>query len=198
MRKLIVISTPGFFPDEALLIERLLDEGLPLLHLRKPDCEREALERLLDKIPSDYYPRIALHDWLDLAEERSLGGVHLNRRNPVVPDGFHGRVSRSCHSLEEVTARKSSLDYLFLSPIFPSISKEGYGNRFPLETLREAEGIIDEKVIALGGISARTVTLLEGIPFGGIAVLGAIWGKCPSRSMGDQIINQYKQLQQWV
>ena len=44
MNKLVVITTPYFFADEASLIELLFAEGMSRLHLRKPDCKRDELE----------------------------------------------------------------------------------------------------------------------------------------------------------
>ncbi|WP_297902349.1 thiamine phosphate synthase [uncultured Parabacteroides sp.] len=197
MNKLIVITTPSFFPDEASLIKLLFAEGMSRLHLRKPGCGRDELEVLLDKIPTVYYERIVLHDWFALAEERNLGGIHLNRRNPEVPPLYKGSISRSCHSLEEIIEYKPVCDYVFLSPVFQSISKEGYGSGFSLDELRNAKGIIDDKVIALGGISPQTITKLKDIPFGGAAVLGALWGNDPSLLVADQLIKQFKRLQVW-
>ena len=86
---------------------------------------------------------------------------------------------------------------MFLSPIFQSISKERYGSGFSLDGLRNAKGIIDDKVIALGGICPRTITKLKDIPFGGVAVLGALWGNDPSLLVADQLIKQFKRLQVW-
>ena len=125
MNKLVVITTPYFFADEASLIELLFAEGMSRLHLRKPDCKRDELEGLLDKISPAYYDRIVLHDWFTLAEERALGGIHLNKRNPEAPPLYKGSISRSCHSLEEIIEYKPVCDYVFLSPIFQSRSKEG-------------------------------------------------------------------------
>lgn len=123
------------------MIELLFAEGMSRLHLRKPDCKRDELEGLLDNISPAYYDRIVLHDWFTLAEERALGGVHLNKRNPEAPPLYKGSISRSCHSLEEIIEYKPVCDYVFLSPIFQSISKEGYGSGFPLDGLRNAKGI---------------------------------------------------------
>ncbi|MBR0324552.1 MAG: DUF554 family protein, partial [Selenomonadales bacterium] len=102
-----------------------------------------------------------------------------NSRCPHLPDGFKGGVSRSCHSLEEVVRYKDQCDYVFLSPIFDSISKEGYGSTFPEETLQEAykQGIIDSKVIALGGIKPEHAPYLKANGFGGMAYLGYVWEK---------------------
>ena len=49
MNKLVVITTPYFFADEASLIELLFAEGMSRLHLRKPDCKRDELEGLLEQ-----------------------------------------------------------------------------------------------------------------------------------------------------
>lgn len=198
MKKLIVISTPFFFPGENLILARLFEEGMQRLHLRKPEGKQEELCRLLDEIPVAYHPKIVLHDCFGLAADYGLGGVHLNKRNNRIPAGYKGSISRSCHSIEELEQYRA-LDYLFLSPIFRSISKEGYGNGFAMETLQQASdtGIINEKVIALGGIGLTTLPRLRPFRFGGAAVLGALWGSHPSVEQADLIITQYKKLHTW-
>lgn len=82
-----------------------------------------------------------------LKEEYKLKGIHLNGRNPNLPEGYKGHVSCSCHSLDEVKERKSSCDYVFLSPVFNSISKLNYNSAYTAEELRTAAkaGIIDKK-----------------------------------------------------
>ena len=197
LNRWIVITTPFFFEGEARLIQRLLEtEGLERLHIRKPNGERDKLERLLDGISIEQYPKLSIHDLFDVAIERNLGGIHLNQRNPQAPVGFTGKVSRSCHSITEVARYKESCDYVFLSPIFPSISKEGYGSGFSLDKL-EKEEVIDSKVFALGGIDVMSVRKLRDIPFGGAAVLGALWGKDPSTLTEDEVITRFKQLHAW-
>ena len=86
-------------------------------------------------------------------------------------------LSVSCHSLEELSAHKAKFDYLFLSPIFDSISKKGYSGRFTREQLLEARdnGLIDKKIIALGGITAGNIPIIRDLGFGGVAVLGSVW-----------------------
>ena len=73
--------------------------------------------------------------------------------------------------------RKPKLNYVFLSPIFDSISKQGYRSAFDDATLKKAsaEGIIGQKVVALGGVTRERVALLEKYGFGGAAMLGDIW-----------------------
>lgn len=195
MKQLIAITTPTYFPDEGKIIISLFEGGLERLHLRKPEAGKESLAALLAQIPEAFYSRIVLHDHFSLAAEYALGGVHLNRRNPNVPDHFAGSISRSCHSLQELEEWKA-LDYLFLSPIFPSISKEGYGNGFPRQELEQAseKGIITSKVFALGGIDALHIRQLKGLGFGGAVVLGALWGNKPDENSREDIMNRFNQL----
>jgi thiamine-phosphate pyrophosphorylase len=72
---------------------------------------------------------------------------------------------------------KSDYDYLFLSPIFHSISKIGYGSHFTSNELQRAsnEGVIDSRVVALGGVTPDKVDYLKRLGFGGVAMCGAIY-----------------------
>lgn len=176
--KTIVITRPAFFDGETDLVNNLFREGMERLHLRKPGASEEELTAWLQNIDNQYYGRIVLHDCFPLAEIFALGGVHLNSRNPKAPQGILSMtVSRSCHSIREVIQHKSECDYLFLSPIYDSISKEGYGAAFSCIELKRAaeEGIIDSQVFALGGVSLEHIPEIRSLGFGGAAVLGALW-----------------------
>lgn len=176
MMRIVVITDVPFTADEAGAIGLLLDEGVDRVHLRKPQSGEQQMRRLIESLPERYYGRITLQDHLPLAVEYGMGGVHLNSRNGCVPDGFAGLVSRSCHSLDEVAACAGE-DYLFLSPIFDSISKAGYCAAFTDDELRRASacGILGERVVALGGVRPHNLPLLREYGFGGAALLGCIW-----------------------
>ena len=175
--QIIVLTAPDFLPDEAQALTALLDHGLHRLHLRKPGSGEARFESLLLQLPAEYYGRISLHDHFALQARHPVGGLHLNGRNPDVPEGFRGLVSRSCHSLEEAARCAPLTDYHFLSPIFDSISKQGYRAAFSEAQLRRAahEGILTRRTIALGGVTAERLPLLRDIGFGGAAFLGDIW-----------------------
>lgn len=180
---LILITLPHFFPGEAAQIAQLFRAGLEVLHLRKPGASADEMAALLEQLPAEYLPRIVVHDHFGLAARYGLRGVHLNGRNPWPPAGHTGSLSRSCHSLDEVRTWKERCDYVFLSPIFDSISKQGYGAAFTPEALQAAHdaGLIDAKVVALGGITAQRIPALAALGFGGVAVLGDVWQQPPER-----------------
>lgn len=174
---LIAITLPHFFDTEAQCINSLFASGLPMLHLRKPEANFSDVEQLLLSIDKRYYNRIAIHYHHDLAIHYSLGGIHLSGIAPDVPTGWKGRVSRSCHSLAEVEQYSNSCSYVFLSPIFDSISKHDYNSNFSMADLQLAakQGIINSHVVALGGISTDNLSTVRKIGFGGAALLGALW-----------------------
>lgn len=175
--KLIVITMPQFFEGEAAAINDLFRNGLEILHLRKPGASVEEMEHLLRQLPMEYMPRIVTHEQFQLASAFNLKGIHLNGRNPQIPTGYAGHVSRSCHSLDEVLRHKTECNYVFLSPIYDSISKEGYSSAYSYDALRQAQqaGIIDSKVMALGGINLEHLPEIVSLGFGGVALLGDIW-----------------------
>ena len=80
--KLIVVTAPTFFVEEDKIITALFEEGLDILHLRKPETPAMYSERLLTLIPEKYHKRIVTHEHFYLQEEFSLMGIHLNARNP--------------------------------------------------------------------------------------------------------------------
>ena len=205
--KLAVITLPDFFEGETEIVNELFRAGLERLHLRKPGAGRESLEEWIGRIKEEYRPRIILHDHFDLVLQYDLGGVHLNSRNPLAPQwltrsgagdadcGVAGKgvvgsageadctggrrfsLSRSCHSLEEISDNLAVCDYLFLSPIFDSISKQGYGAAFDRKELEQAAArqLLQDKVYALGGVCAENIGTLLQIGFHGAAVLGDLW-----------------------
>ena len=186
--KWITITSPEFLSGEATFISKLFSQGLDLLHLRKPEASLKGYKQLLLQIPEQWHSRIVLHEHFELAEEYKLHGIHLNRRCSVAPNAFHGSISCSCHTIEEVITQKESKDYVFLSPIFDSISKVGYHAAFSPTLLKQAavENVIDEKVIALGGITAKNIPLVKEWHFGGVALLGDIW-----KRMSDPQVDEY-------
>lgn len=175
--RLIVITQPSFVSDEGMLINTLFENGIDRVHIRKPGASGEEHRRLIEKIDGRWHDRLSLHDCHDVAVEYGCG-VHLNGRNPYPPQIEGGVVlSASCHSLAEVVERKPVCDYVFLSPIFDSISKQGYCSAFTEDDIKKAtqSGIVDSRVMALGGVCLDNLSLVKDMGFGGAALLGDVW-----------------------
>lgn len=198
--KLIVVTAPTFFVEEDQIITALFEEGLDILHLRKPETPAMYSERLLTLIPSIYHKRIVTHEHFYLQEEFKLMGIHLNARNPNEPHDYSGNVSCTCHSLNELQSKKHFYDYVFLSPVYDCITKQGISAGFTAEELRKAgkERLIDSKVMALGGITPDNILEIKDYGFGGAVVMGDIWNKFNACTDHDylEVIRHFKHLKQ--
>ena len=196
--KLIVVPAPTFFVEEDKIITALFEEGLDILHLRKPETPAMYAERLLTLIPEKYHRRIVTHEHFYLKEEFDLMGIHLNSRNPKEPHDYSGHVSCTCHSIEELNNKKHFYDYLFMSPIYDCITKEGILSGYTPEELRQAgkDKIIDSKVMALGGITPENILEVKDFGFGGAVILGNLWNKFNACTDRDylEVIRHFKKL----
>ena len=172
--RLIAVTRPDFYAEEPLQIVSLLKNGFEKVHVRKPESRVEDMTKLLDEIPMEYREKLVLHDHHELAETYGVKGVHLNQRNPLPPADFKGSLSASCHSLEEIPSALEHCDYVFLSPIFDSISKAGYQAKFTVEELEKADLT---NVFALGGVTFDKIPELRKLGFTGAALHGALWHK---------------------
>ena len=172
----IAITRPYAVDGEDAIIRHLLANGFDIVHLRKPDADMCYCRDLLQQLSPSERKRVVIHDYYSLYEEYSLRGFHINKNITSYPADYQGTRTRSCHSLDEILRYKPECDYLFLSPIFDSISKADYRSKFSHAELLNASinGVIDNKVIALGGVTLDRIAYLHSLRFGGVAMMGAI------------------------
>lgn len=193
--KLLLITPEEQLPQEAEAITALFEKGLELLHLRKPSFNAEQLQQYLRAIPTCWYDRIVIHDQFELGIAEGISRLHLNRRSFRIPEKPGLKISRSCHAVEEIR-NIDSYEYFFLSPIFNSISKTGYNSSFTDEELKEAaeKGIINSKIIALGGITKNNISRVADYGFGGVALIGSIWKDFAQTGDISALLNRYTEL----
>lgn len=177
--KLIVLSTPNFFVEEDQILTALFEEGLDLLHIRKPNSEPVFSERLLSLIPSEFHKRIVVHNHFYLKEEYNLRGIHLSKHEPLAPNDYRGNKTRTCYSIEELAEERGKYDYFFLDSIFSGISDNHRPSNFTREQIDEAarRGLIDRKVMASGGVSIDNLSEISDMGFGGAVVCGDLWNR---------------------
>lgn len=99
--------------------------------------------------------------------------VHLASDDPF-PDPRPALVGRSCHSAAELAqARAEGCDWVFLSPVFASASKPGYGPALGVAGFARLHGL-GPPAYALGGISPARVPALLAAGARGVAVMGPV------------------------
>lgn len=178
--KLTAITPPYFYTGEARAIERVLRRPeYERVYVRKPGCTAARLAALIEGIDPCLRQYIAIGDHLELASDLGVGAVHLSGRSPLPPPGWSGAIGRSCHSSEELRQHIDSADYLFISPIFPSLSKPGYGVGSTLAADPALQALLvgdaGEKIVALGGVEPARYDNLRQAGFRRAAMLTAAW-----------------------
>ena len=169
----IAFTPPEPAPDHPRRIAALLEAGWSYVHVRYPDLFPAEVAAIVEQVPEDMRRRLVLHSAFGLADALGVGGLHLNRRSPEPPEGWAGRLSRSCHSAEEANLTPEGYAYVTLSPVFASISKPGYGGDTSVRKMRQLirPGL---KVVGLGGVTPENAAQLAEDGFDGFAMLGAL------------------------
>ncbi len=99
--------------------------------------------------------------------------VHLAAAEPF-PDPRPALVGRSCHSAAELArARAEGCDWAFLSPVFPTASKPGYGPALGVAGFARLQPL-GPPAHALGGVLPEHVPDLLTAGAAGIAVMGPV------------------------
>ena len=187
----ILISPPSYKSGEIDLICKFFDEGLMRYHLRKPNFSIEEIYEFLEKVPTKYLSKIVVHRYPEILKDFDLGGYHFRSNEPVID--VRGISSRSLHKIDELVQLKENFEYVFLGPVFRSISKKGYGPKISLNQIfsvlkNDSLNHLSKKpnVYALGGIRKKKMIRLAEVGFSGVALLGAVWGSSdPLRALKE-------------
>lgn len=176
--QLVVITSPTSTPHEAVLCNQMCHAGLRRLHLRKPGWKRADASSFLSELDDRTVRSVVLHDWHELVTEFSVKGLHYtekSRPRPPLKPQHPWTISSAFHDLQQLYIDYGALDYALLSPIFNSISKEGYEAAFDLDQLTHSIANCSIPLVALGGITATNIPQVRQLGFSGAAVLGSVW-----------------------
>jgi thiamine-phosphate pyrophosphorylase len=175
---IIVITPEKIIENETEIINELFQEGLDLLHIRKPFINSEEMTDFIHKINSKFHHQLVLHNHYNLSKDYTISRFHfreIDRRNDLYKSFSDKTISTSVHDIESFNELNEDWEYSFISPVFPSISKKGYGESSTI--LNEIKGRDNHnvKLIALGGINENNINEAFESGVDGVALLGAIW-----------------------
>ncbi|MEA1851330.1 thiamine phosphate synthase [Chryseobacterium sp. MHB01] len=175
---IIIITPEKIVPNETEVINELFQEGLDLLHIRKPVMNLEEMKDFIQKINSEFHHRLVLHSHYDLAESYNISRHHfreIDRHNELYKSLRDKTISTSVHDIETFNELSENWKYAFISPVFPSISKKGYGKDSEILNDIKKRDNSNVKLIALGGIHEDNIHIISDSNLDGVALLGAIW-----------------------
>ena len=185
--KPIVLSSQKTVENEIQILIRFFEKGLKSFHLRKPHYSKTRMKDYLNNIPSIYHNRIVIHSHHRLAKKYNLKGIHfsskdrksnfknwiniksLKRKNPFL------RVSTSFNDVSDLNKYIDLYDYVFLSPIFDSKTKNNFQSNFKEYNLTSSIQRSNYNVVALGGLDLENIKKAFNMGFWGCAFLSTLW-----------------------
>lgn len=186
--KLIILSPDTDIPNETTTANRLLDMGAHRLHIRKPHFTTSQYEQYIEQIIPQHRRRLVIHGCYELYSKLKLGGIHLNtaaRHNKELWNKLQGipasAISTSFHSWQEITDNTYPYRYVFISPLFDSISKSGYKAGIDISSISNTRKMAEKdnkfcpQIVGLGGVAPHNIPQLLQHGYDGAALLGTIW-----------------------
>ncbi|MDE6668855.1 MAG: thiamine phosphate synthase [Muribaculaceae bacterium] len=172
---IVVITMPDHeAEDEADRIRYMLKSGIvDRVHIRKPEWDSGRIEKLIRTIGNDLHHLLSVHSCPELLKMYPALGYHFSALRSV-PSRRPSVLSYSCHTPEEVYQKGNECDYVTLSPVFDSISKQGYkAAAFGADI--EYTALQTTLTVALGGVTPVHFGELRRRGYRGAAMLGYAW-----------------------
>lgn len=188
---IMLLSPEQPVAQETMTVTALFERGLSRFHIRKYQLTDVEMATYVDGIDRRFRKHLVLQSHFHLASELGIERLHFSeearKRNKqeTFMSGFI--LSTSVHTIGLFNALSAIWDYAFLSPVFPSISKKGYG----MDTT-----VLDDfrlrcnphvRLVGLGGIEEQNYKQVFNAGADAIALLGAIWNSTHPIKVFDRI-----------
>lgn len=170
----------GFTLEE--LLTRAIEGGVTVVQLREKECSSREFYELALRAKKILPPEIPLiiNDRLDIALASGASGLHLGQsdlpvevaRKHLGPEAIIGLSVENLEQLKE--AVNLPVDYLAISPVFPTPTKTDTGPAWGLDGLEQARNLTDLPLVAIGGINESNVVSVIKAGADGVAVVSAI------------------------
>ena len=165
-------------------VEQALKGGVTIVQFRdkNPDKEVFLWEALkIKELCKQYQVPFIINDHVELALEVGASGVHVGLedtpvcqiRKKVPKDFIIGATAKSVE--QAVEAERQGADYLGVGAIFPSPTKKD-AKATSVEELGRICDAVKIPVVAIGGLTKDNLSVLEGTPISGVALISAIFG----------------------
>ena len=203
---LYLVTDSSYHCEEEFLyrVEEGCRGGVTLLQLReKNKSGREYLELAVKvkEIADRYKIPLIIDDRVDIALACGAAGVHVGQsdlpvwaaRRILGPEKIIGATAKTVEQARE--ALEQGADYLGVGAIYPTATKvKTVITR--VETLTDIKNETGLPVVAIGGLDANNLDILNGAPVDGVAVVRAIINADNPKSAAENIKAKAEQLKQ--
>ena len=182
---LYLITDENYIKDESFefVIEEALKGGVTVVQLReKKSSTKDFLKKAfrLKSLLLKYNVPLIINDRIDIALACDADGIHIGQSDmPYIYArkllGPNKIIGLSIESFEEAQqAEEFDLDYIAISPVFSTPTKENTKIEFGIEGIKRISSLSRHKTVAIGGINLDNVSEIITAGADGISVISAI------------------------
>jgi thiamine-phosphate pyrophosphorylase len=161
--RLYVILDQGLIKrDPVELGVAMAEAGVELFQWRDKKGSAESILRTAQAMADGLRPLgacLIVNDRADIAAMAGAAGVHVGQEDlhPEEARAICGRgqwVGVSTHNMQQVrAAARTSVEYIAVGPIFPTLTKASPDPVVGLDLIREARKVTSKPIVAIGGIT---------------------------------------------
>lgn len=188
---LYAITQPDNKSDEEILsaVDSALSGGAAVIQYRdKRDIKSQSLAYELLMLCHHYHVPLIINDDIQLAKTLNADGVHLGKADGTVTKardylGTECIIGVSCYNdLNRARdAERNGADYVAFGRFYASGSKP-LASPADISTLRDAKGVINLPIVAIGGILPENAGALLSAGADLLAVIGGVFNQDPKTS----------------
>lgn len=198
MRGLYLVTDRGLAGDRPLeeVVLAAVEGGAGVVQLREKELATRAFVESARRLKALLEPRgipLIVNDRGDVALAAGADGVHLGQEDMAYPDarallGPDAIIGLSVETPEDVReAEGFDVDYLGVSPIFPTPTKTDTKGAWGLDGLAEVRRMSRHRLVAIGGLNATNAADAIRAGADAVAVVSAICAAADPRRAAEEL-----------
>lgn len=198
MRGLYLVTDRGLAGDRPLeeVVLAAVEGGAGVVQLREKELATREFVESARRLKALLEPRgipLIVNDRGDVALAAGADGVHLGQEDMAYPDarallGPDAIIGLSVETPEDVReAEGFDVDYLGVSPIFPTPTKSDTKGAWGLDGLAEVRRMSRHRLVAIGGLNATNAADAIRAGADAVAVVSAICAAADPRRAAKEL-----------
>lgn len=183
------------------IVREAVEGGATIVQLREKECptgEFVTLARRLKALLAPLGVPLIINDRVDVALAADADGVHIGQSDMPYEDarrllGYDKIIGLSVENFEDLErANALDVDYIGISPVYGTPTKNDTAEPFGLEGLQRAVALSVHPTVAIGGMNASTIGEVIAAGADGVAVVSAICSAPSPREAAQELLNVIK------
>ncbi len=195
---LYLVTDRGMLGGKELLrtVEEAVRGGVGMVQLREKECPTRdfvALARAMKAVLTRYNVPLLINDRVDVALAAGADGVHVGQSDMAVEDvrrllSQGAIVGLSVESEAQLMAAgRLEVDYVALSPIFSTPTKEDTLIEWGLEGIRHAREVLRRPIAAIGGINRLNAAQIAAAGADYVCVVSAVCAPADPQRAAEEL-----------